>query len=213
MTINEPIELSGTQMSKDQSALLLKLEKLQDEIKIEANVEVKVENSRGEHYQFSFADLKKVTETIKPFLRKNGLVIWQVLEGLGVRTTLVDKESGQWISALAEIPSYEQKNIQYYGSVFTYLRRYSLTTMLGLVNDADDDANQVDNNKTDRKVDGKPSLTFEVMSRMIQEVDKGNWKDVEKQMNKYHLSDTQKTSLTTVINQKKSSSALNKLNA
>ncbi len=209
--IKESLNLSGTVISKEQDKLMLKLERLQDEIKLEVNVDVKVENSKGEHYTFSFADLKKVTETIKPFLRKEGLVIWQVLEGLGVRTTLVDKESGQWISALASIPVFEQKNIQYYGSVFTYLRRYSLTTMLGLVNDADDDANEADGNKADRKVDGKPALTFEVFTRMIAEVEKGNWKDVERQIGKYYLTDSQKGSLTTLLNQKKAELTLNKI--
>lgn len=209
MNLSNHIELHGTAMSKDLSTLLPKIEELQD-IKIEANIEVKVENSKGEHYTFHFADLRKVMDTIKPELKKRGLVVWQVLEGTGVRTTLIDKDSGQWISALVEIPTVEQKNIQYYGSVFTYLRRYSLTTMLGLVNDNDDDGNQADNNKTKVKVDGKPALTYEVMSKMIEEVEKGNWKEVEKQMNKYHLSDTQKTSLTTAINTKKSSS-INKI--
>lgn len=208
------MNLSGTSTSDPFNTILGKLEELSEQLKIEPNVEVKVENSKGEHYEFSFADLKKVMDTIKPELRKKNLVLWQTLEGqLGVRTTIVCKDSAQWISSVVSIPSVEQRNIQYYGSVFTYLRRYAISTLLGLVNDQDDDANQADGNKANIKTDGKPNLTYEVMSKMVQEIEKGNWKDVEKQVNKYHLADSQKASITSLINQKKSQTASNKLNA
>lgn len=56
---------------------------------------------------------------------------------LGLVTKLTHAESGQWQSSLAVVPL-PRADPQGMGSAMTYLRRYSLTAMLGMVSEDDD---------------------------------------------------------------------------
>lgn len=58
---------------------------------------------------------------------------------LGLVTKLVHGESGQWQASLMVVPL-PKNDPQGYGSALTYARRYSLATLIGLVSEADDDA-------------------------------------------------------------------------
>ena len=58
---------------------------------------------------------------------------------LGLVTKLVHGESGQWQSSLMVMPL-PKNDPQGYGSALTYARRYGLATLVGLVSEADDDA-------------------------------------------------------------------------
>jgi len=170
-------------------------------ISIATNTDVEVLSARGEHYVFSFADLKSVKTQLEPVLKEHGLLIHQsVGMDCAVTTTLYHKESKQWISDTASLPLSKDLSVQAYGQAITYLRRYSILTILGLTVDTDDDANKASGNKASFKKDGKPLLTYETMKHMTEELEKGNYKDVEKAIQKYELSDSQKASLTSLIN-------------
>ena len=58
---------------------------------------------------------------------------------LGLVTKLVHGESGQWQSSLMVMPL-PKNDPQGYGSALTYARRYGLATLVGMVTEADDDA-------------------------------------------------------------------------
>lgn len=58
---------------------------------------------------------------------------------LGLVTKLVHGESGQWQSSLMVMPL-PKNDPQGYGSALTYARRYGLATLVGMVSEADDDA-------------------------------------------------------------------------
>ena len=58
---------------------------------------------------------------------------------LGLVTKLVHAESGQWQASLMVMPL-PKSDPQGYGSALTYARRYGLATLVGLVSEADDDA-------------------------------------------------------------------------
>jgi len=111
-------------------------------------------------YGYKFADLGEINEIIKPLLTKNGLGYVQPLDGESLKTIIFHVESGESIESSVLIPQHVQlakmNEFQVLGSAITYLRRYSLSSMLGLITDEDADAagEQV-----------KPKATKEVRNR------------------------------------------------
>lgn len=99
-------------------------------------------NSQG--YGYKFADLGEINEIIKPLLKKHGLGYIQPLDGTTVKTVIFHVKSGESVEGSADIPQGVQlkgmNDFQVMGSAITYLRRYSLSSMLGLVTDEDADA-------------------------------------------------------------------------
>ena len=92
----------------------------------------------------NYVNLTTVDATIKPLLRKHGLLYTQFLEGISVNTTIWHADTGASISGTFEIPAVEaQKGMNGYqniGSGITYIRRYALCSALGIIADADKDA-------------------------------------------------------------------------
>ena len=115
-------------------------------------------NSTG--YGYKFSDLGEINDIIKPLLTKNGLGYVQPLDGENLKTIIFHVESGESIESSVLIPQHVQlakmNEFQVLGSAITYLRRYSLSSMLGLITDEDADAagEQV-----------KPKATKEVRNR------------------------------------------------
>ena len=99
-------------------------------------------NAKG--YNYKFADLGEINEIIKPLLQKHGLGYSQPLAGNSVKTILYHIESGETLESTVDIPQGVKLNsmndFQVMGSAITYLRRYSLSSMLGLITDEDADA-------------------------------------------------------------------------
>ena len=99
-------------------------------------------NAKG--YSYTFADLGEINDVIKPKLAKHGLGYAQPLVGTTVKTIIFHAESGESIEGFADIPQGVQlkgmNDFQVLGSAITYLRRYSLSSMLGLITDEDADA-------------------------------------------------------------------------
>jgi hypothetical protein len=77
-------------------------------------------------------------------LEKHGLCFTQVLQGTSLKTIIFHIESGEQIESIIDIPqNVELKGMnafQVLGSAITYLRRYSLSSALGLITDVDNDA-------------------------------------------------------------------------
>jgi len=105
-------------------------------------------NSDG--YGYKYTDLPFIVSTISPILKKHGLMFTQSVfskdsDFVGVKTTLIHFKSGEFFES--EMSSSISKNrtankmneIQAQGSIITYLRRYSLSSILGIVTDADAD--------------------------------------------------------------------------
>ena len=99
------------------------------------------QNTKG--YNYTYADLHQIFEVIKPLLKKHGLGFTQYLDGDSLNTTLFHIESEQVLNSSVDIPKVNlkgQNEFQALGSGITYLRRYSLSCMLGLITDKDADA-------------------------------------------------------------------------
>lgn len=100
-----------------------------------------------EGYGYSYADLSTILGIINPLLAKNGLGFTQPLDGKSVKTILFHIESGDTIESTIEIPQdvslAKMNQFQVLGSAITYLRRYALASILGLVTDKDTDASEL----------------------------------------------------------------------
>lgn len=98
-------------------------------------------DTKGHNY--TYADLPQIFSVINPLLKKNGLCFTQLLENDGIRTILFHVESGESLESFTSIPKVKlgaMNEYQSYGSGVTYYRRYSLSSMLGLITDKDLDA-------------------------------------------------------------------------
>jgi len=94
-------------------------------------------------YKSKYATLDTIWETIRKPLSENGLSIAQTMDSweghVALETTLYHI-SGEWISGLQALNPVKD-DPQSLGSAISYARRYSLSAILGIVTDEDDDAN------------------------------------------------------------------------
>ena len=119
-------------------------------------------------YGYKYADLTQIDSVIKPLLAKHQLMIVQPLNGNTITTTIYHIGSGEFITSVCNVPfesiKYEpvtteitkggvtEKKTKYiiagfegmntaqaYGSLITYFRRYTISSLLGLITDKDTD--------------------------------------------------------------------------
>jgi len=94
-------------------------------------------------YGYSYADLPTIFEVINPLLQKHGLGFMQQIEGTDLVTTIFHVESGEHVTSTAAIPQGVQlkgmNDFQVLGSSVSYMRRYCISSCLGLVSDSDND--------------------------------------------------------------------------
>ena len=107
----------------------------------------KVKTQSGADYSYKYADLPSIVEVIKPILQKCGLSFIQPLDLIDgvrvIRTKIFHIESGEAIESTVDVPIVSFKGMNDYqalGSGITYLRRYALSSILGIVTDEDIDA-------------------------------------------------------------------------
>lgn len=99
-----------------------------------------------------YADLGEIIKAAVPALSKHGLSFCQPMENNGADvtvTTILMHETGEWISSSMTMPGEEKKGLsaaQSMGAIVTYMRRYSLASMIGMYADEDTDAQNGNNN-------------------------------------------------------------------
>lgn len=95
-------------------------------------------------YGYKYADLPAIFEVINPLMKKNGLGFYQAVNDKKIKTVIFHIESGETIESETEIPQGVQlkgmNDFQVLGSAITYIKRYALSSLLGLVTDKDTDA-------------------------------------------------------------------------
>lgn len=115
--------------------------------------EVPVIHKGTQGYGYSYADLPAIFEKINPLLKKHGLGFSQPMMGDCLKTIIYHIESGETIESLTQIPQGVQlkgmNDFQVLGSAITYIRRYALSSILGLVTDKDTDASGEQIKKTE----------------------------------------------------------------
>jgi len=95
-------------------------------------------------FGYTYADLPKIFEVINPILKKHGLGFTQLINGTELITIVFHVESGEQIESKTAIPQGVQlkgmNDFQVLGSAISYLRRYCISSILGIVSDKDTDA-------------------------------------------------------------------------
>jgi hypothetical protein len=106
--------------------------------------EVPVIHKGTQGFGYSYADLPAIFDKINPLLKKHGLGFTQLINGTDLVTCIFHVESGETIESTTAIPQGVQlkgmNDFQVMGSAITYVRRYALSSALGLVTDKDTDA-------------------------------------------------------------------------
>lgn len=95
-------------------------------------------------YGYKYTDLPAIFQAINPLMKKNGLGFYQAVNGKEIKTVIFHIESGEIIESNTEIPQgvtlKGMNDFQVLGSAITYIKRYALSSLLGLVTDKDTDA-------------------------------------------------------------------------
>jgi methionine aminopeptidase len=107
---------------------------------IQKEIETIKKNAVNPFYNSQYATLDEILEIVKPICNKNGVSLVQDINGLQISTMLIH-ESGEWIQQEGLTLPNEKNTAQGAGSAVTYGRRYSLSAMLGIATEQDDDGN------------------------------------------------------------------------
>jgi len=108
-------------------------------------------------YKSKYATLDTIWETIRKPLSENGLSVAQTMNVFGDKSlleTTLYHTSGEWISGI-QLVNPVKDDPQSLGSAISYARRYSLSALLGIVADEDDDGNVATKPETRPKVESK----------------------------------------------------------
>ena len=102
-----------------------------------------IKDSVNPHLKSKYADLASVIDAVRVPLSENGLSFTQpirVENNVTVLETVLLHTSGQWIKSrvIVNVESTNKNAIQAFGTVLTYLRRYSLSSLIGISQDDDD---------------------------------------------------------------------------
>lgn len=147
-------------------------------------------------YGYSYADLPTIIEKITPLLKKHNLGFTQVINGQTILTCVYHFPTGQSIESCAELfvgLDFKGMNqLQVYGSQLSYMRRYALTTMLGIVSDSDTDGQGQPKKKAEKP--GDRVLSDQQFIRAISAVQAGTL-DAAKLRTDYKLTENQLATL------------------
>lgn len=125
--------------------------------KAQARMDYAAKDAANPFFKSKYADLKSVWEACRVPLTENGLSILQspYADGMNVTvTTMLLHSSGQWFRSHLTA-SAKKDDAQAIGSTITYLRRYSLQSLVGVAPE-DDDGNASVGNGTEKPANQAP---------------------------------------------------------
>ena len=100
-------------------------------------------DSANPFFKSKYADLESVWDACRSLLAENGLAVMQFpgefVDGTMSLNTILTHSSGEYMSYLMSVPV-TKPDAQGAGSALTYMRRYALAAVVGVVQ-ADDDGN------------------------------------------------------------------------
>lgn len=123
---------------------------------------------------FSYTDLDGIFEAIKNVFRENKIAVIQNAHTdfdengtayVSVETTLLH-ESGEWVKS-EPLKVIANQGMQDLGGQITYMKRYSLSAMLGIATEKDDDANGASGNSVEFKDKQPKKLTEPQVKRLF----------------------------------------------
>lgn len=118
---------------------------------VQGKMDHAVKDSANPFFKSKYADLESVWNACRDLLSAHGLAIMQFpglyseLDKSMSLTTIISHKSGEWLSQEMSVPV-SKVDAQGAGSALTYMRRYALAAVVGVVQ-ADDDGNAASNPK------------------------------------------------------------------
>lgn len=106
------------------------------------------------YFNSKYSTLKSVWDVALPALQKHGLILNQTIQETTLKTRITHLGSGEWIQSTIPL-LYKENDMQKLASAITYGRRYSIVTMLSLLQD-DDDGNLASKKAEPKKEKGDP---------------------------------------------------------
>ena len=117
-------------------------------------------DSKNPFFKSNYADLESVWDACRSLLSDNGLAVMQFPgeynDGNMALNTIITHKSGEWMSQEMSLPV-SKPDAQGAGSALTYMRRYALAAVVGVVQ-ADDDGNSA-SEKATIVAEKTPSIT------------------------------------------------------
>jgi hypothetical protein len=110
--------------------------------KAQGNMRPAVYNKLNPHFKNRYADLASCMDACREPLAQNGLSVMQYVEKQGETfclVTMLAHASGQWMKSYLPMQT-EKKTCQALGAEMTYLKRYGISAMLGIVSDEEQEA-------------------------------------------------------------------------
>jgi hypothetical protein len=117
-----------------------------------------VKDSANPYFKSKYADLSSISAASRLPLSKAGLAVCQTMATIDGTLTLVTTlghTSGQWMRSYAPILT-AKLDSQSVGSAITYMRRYSLAAMVGVVTDDDDGEGSMARDRAQPQGAGRP---------------------------------------------------------
>jgi len=115
------------------------------------------------HFKSKYSTLTKVWNCIREPLTSNGFCITQIIghadKGMSL-TTLLLHESGEWLKSVAPLRP-ARDGVQDFGSYITYMRRYAICSLIGVVPTDDDDGESDAKVYREKKVEKKEEKKLE----------------------------------------------------
>ena len=104
--------------------------------KVQGKLTFAKKDSKNPFFKSNYADLESVWDACRDLLAEHGLSVMQFpgvyVEGNMVLTTILAHESGEWIVQDMSLPV-SKPDAQGAGSAITYMRRYALAAVIGVV--------------------------------------------------------------------------------
>lgn len=163
--------------------------------------EVPVIHQNTQGYGYTYSSLSEILTTINPLLKKHGLGFTQLIDGDSIKTILFHVETGQSFESsvhiIQDVKLNKMNDYQVLGSAITYLRRYALSAMLGIVTDKDNDAAGEQTPKQPQPKKAKAELKEGSFEKMKTAIAGGNY-TVKQAEQTYNLTIEQLADLTEV---------------
>lgn len=174
--------------------------------RVQALLQGAKKDSNNPFYKSKYADLESVWDACREALTNNGFAIAQPLsenDNQSKLITLLLHKSGQWIKSEIKIKP-QKEDIQSLGAAITYLRRYSLCALVGVIQEDDDAESAIDPVARKKKPDEIKTQPVEArisseqattLDRLIAEFDK----DIQKKINEFILNDLKADSVKNIL--------------
>ena len=155
---------------------------------VQRKCQVLKQEHTNEFGKFNYYDYTDVVVVLNPIFKDLGLIYYHTTNENSITTIIVDVESGEKIESTSNIKEVELRGMnafQVYGSGISYLKKYHLTSMLGIA---------TNEKSLDEIVEGKKPkkqlLTDERFKQAINSIKEGKYPK-EDLINKFELTPKQ----------------------